>query len=110
MSTFSMAFVPILFTLPILLLMLLFAPQIEPAVQVSQPVNPVSIAVEAASPFYAKTQDNRMVIFQEGHAAPILVTEIDVRTLPVADQQALAEGIGLADQIAVERLLEDYGS
>ena len=40
----------------------------------------------------------------------VLRTAIDTRTLPEADREALADGIVLEDELALARLLEDYGS
>ena len=38
----------------------------------------------------------------------LLMTGVDIRTLPQADQEALAEGIPLQDATALAHLLEDY--
>ena len=38
----------------------------------------------------------------------VLMTGVDIRTLPQADQEALAEGIPLQDATALAHLLEDY--
>ena len=40
----------------------------------------------------------------------VIRTEIDTRTLPAADRDALEEGVVLADTEALAKLLEDYGS
>ena len=40
----------------------------------------------------------------------VLRTEIDTRTLPAADREALADGIVLTDAASLTKLLEDYGS
>lgn len=69
---------------------------------------PAVPASAAALPYIAQSVDNRVVISRGGET--ILRTEIDVRTLPTADRDALAQGVALADEQALARLLEDYGS
>lgn len=66
-------------------------------------------AAASASPsYYAGLSDNRVVIYVNGKAEPVLVTDIDVRTLPDTDRRQLAKGIPLANTADVNRLLEDY--
>lgn len=60
--------------------------------------------------YVAGVLDNHLAVYVAGENTPALVTEIDVRTLPIADQTALSGGIALADDMALARLLEDYGS
>ena len=40
----------------------------------------------------------------------MLTTDIDIRTLPEADQKLLKQGIILSDEMAINNFLEDYGS
>ena len=40
----------------------------------------------------------------------VIRTDIDIRTLPAADREALEQGILLSDTEALAKLLEDYGS
>ena len=49
-----------------------------------------------------------MVVSRGGEI--VIRTDIDVRTLPAADREALEDGILLSDAQALARLLEDYGS
>lgn len=67
-----------------------------------------AVAEQPAGPYYATVQNNVLIIQQNGQT--VLRTGIDVRSLPAADQAALQHGISLADETALARLLEDYGS
>lgn len=58
--------------------------------------------------YYAALSDNHIVIYLNGRAEPVLVTDIDARTLPDADREQLAQGIPLPDAASVNQLLEDY--
>ena len=52
--------------------------------------------------------DHLELICREG--APRVISAIDPRTLPPHDQAALAEGIALESDAALEELLQDYSS
>ena len=86
----------------ILLLLTLLLPRPE-----KQAAVPVQSEASAAQ-YLARTSGSRVVIYRTGRSEPVMVTEIDVRTLPDADQEALAHGIELADATALAHLLEDY--
>ena len=60
---------------------------------------PVSAPAEPSAKYAARTLDGRLAME---------VTDIEVDSLPLADQEALAEGIDLADEEAIAHLLEDY--
>ncbi len=60
--------------------------------------------------YYASVVGNYVVIYQDGETEPMITTDIDVRTLPDADQKLLNQGIILSDKTAISRFLEDYGS
>ena len=62
----------------------------------------------AEEPYVAQSEDGRLIVSRGGET--VLRTAIDVRTLPAADREALADGVVLADAEALARLLEDYGS
>lgn len=62
----------------------------------------------AEEPYVAQSEDGRLIVSRGEET--VLRTAIDVRTLPAADREALADGIVLADAEALARLLEDYGS
>lgn len=73
------------------------------------PENSVSSEASAdLTQYTAKSVGYQVVIYQTGHREPVLMTGIDIRTLPQADQAALSEGIPLQDAVALAHLLEDY--
>lgn len=74
----------------------------------NQPIQPV--AAQVAPGYYAALADHHVVIYLNGRPDPVLVTDIDVRTLPDADRVLLEKGLPLAGAEEVNRLLEDYGS
>lgn len=82
--------------------------QTRPAPQAAaQPSVPA--ASSSPIPLYTvRAVGNRVVIYQTGLEQPVIVTEIDLRSLPDADQAALRKGITLADATALAHLLEDY--
>ncbi|MGO5028322.1 hypothetical protein [Candidatus Agathobaculum pullicola] len=59
-------------------------------------------------PYIAQAEQDRLVVSRGGEI--IIRTDIDVRSLPIADRQALENGILLSDAQSLARLLEDYGS
>ena len=61
-----------------------------------------------SAPYVAQIEDNLLVVSHGGEV--VLRTEIDTRTLPAADREALADGIVLTDAASLTKLLEDYGS
>ena len=70
---------------------------------------PAAMPVSTAEiPYVAQTEDHLLVISRGGEV--VIRTEIDTRTLPAADRDALEEGVVLADAEALAKLLEDYGS
>lgn len=62
------------------------------------------------SGYTAISEHNLIVIYRNGETEPMLFTNIDVRALPTADQDLLAQGIPLKDTEDISALLEDYGS
>ena len=55
--------------------------------------------------------DGRIAVFYPADAeAPIMLTEIRVRDLPLGDRLELTSGVRVSDYGAVSRLLEDYGA
>lgn len=70
---------------------------------------PVSApATTSQASYYAALYDNQVVIYQAGQNTPIIITDIDVRTLPNTDRMALSQGIELETLDEVNRLVEDY--
>lgn len=78
------------------------------ASQTQMPAEPVSAAAVSEAGYYAALSGNQVAIYLNGRAEPVLITDIDARTLPDADRERLAEGIPLDGAADVNRLLEDY--
>ena len=70
----------------------------------SAPAVPASAAIS----YTVQSENDRLVIRQSDGA--VLRTGIDTRTLPSAEQQALADGITLDNAEELARLLENYSS
>jgi hypothetical protein len=66
-------------------------------------------SVVSPSPYIAYLSGSEIVIAETQTGALVYSTGLDARLLPEADQEALAQGIPLADEAALFRLLEDYG-
>lgn len=73
-----------------------------------EPVPVSAPAAEPAAKYAARTLDGRVAIYRSGARFPMEVTDIEVDSLPLADREALAAGIDLADEEAIAHLLEDY--
>lgn len=58
--------------------------------------------------YTAVSEDGRLTVYRDG--ALLMRTEIDTRSLPQADRDALNRGVILSDAEALAKLLEDYGS
>lgn len=71
-----------------------------------KPKVPNNPAIQAQ--YTARSVGNQVVIYQAGASEPVMLTGIDIRTLPDADRQALEQGIALRDAIDLAHLLEDY--
>ena len=75
----------------------------------SGPAAPDTAQTAGSMPeYYAAIAQNHVVIYISGRPEPVLVTEIDARTLPDADRALLEDGIFLESAADVNRLLEDY--
>ena len=93
----------------IIILVLTFSAVVLMLLALLWPKQPSSNSVSADFTQYtAKSVGNQVVIYETGRSEPVLLTGIDIRTLPEADRQALAVGIGLQDATALAHLLEDY--
>lgn len=60
------------------------------------------------APYVAQSENGLLVVSHGGEV--VIRTDIDIRTLPAADREALEQGILLSDTEALAKLLEDYGS
>ena len=69
---------------------------------------PAVAATASAEPYVAQSSEGRLVVTRGGEI--VVRTDIDVRSLPSADREALEDGILLPDAQSLARLLEDYGS
>lgn len=69
---------------------------------------PAVTATASAEPYVAQSSEGRLVVTRGGEI--VIRTDIDVRSLPSADREALEDGILLPDAQSLARLLEDYGS
>ena len=49
-----------------------------------------------------------VALWEEGNPKPLIQYPYPISLLPPADQAALREGIPIADQLELARLLEDY--
>ena len=75
----------------------------------NEPASRASAAATAETPsYYAALLNDHVVIYVTGRPEPVLVTEIDARSLPDADRKLLEDGLPLEDAADVNRLLEDY--
>lgn len=70
---------------------------------------PDAVPVSATeAPYVAQSENGLLVVSHGGEV--VIRTDIDIRTLPAADREALEQGILLSDTEALAKLLEDYGS
>lgn len=69
---------------------------------------PAVTATASAEPYVAQSSEGRLVVTRGGEI--VIRTDIDVRSLPSADREALEDGILLPDAQSLARLLEDYSS
>lgn len=68
-------------------------------------------AVLNTNPQYTlKVLENNIVIYSPNQSSPILVTNIDVRTLPTSEQNALLDGIIINSDVELSKALENYSS
>ena len=65
-----------------------------------------AVPASASITYTVQSENDRLVIRQ----SDVLRTGIDTRTLPSAEQQALADGITLDNAEELARLLENYSS
>lgn len=71
--------------------------------------SPVSVPTSADPAPYIAYDDGGLITVSRGGEI-IIRTEIDTRSLPQPDREALNHGISLPDAQALAKLLEDYGS
>jgi len=66
----------------------------------------------AAGGFILRELDGCVAVYEPGAPAegPLIVTEIELRSLPEADREALRDGLTVPDREALLQLLEDLNS
>lgn len=68
-------------------------------------------ALAQTDAYLLKEYDGRVGVYYPADAAePVMVTDIRLSDLPLADRFELITGVGASDYSAVVRLLEDYGA
>lgn len=61
--------------------------------------------------YLLRSVDGRIGVFYPADAqTPAMVTDIQIRDLPLGDRIELTTGVSVSDYGAVARLLEDYGA
>ena len=78
------------------------------AAMISPLLSAPAVPASAAISYTVQSENDRLVIRQSDGS--VLRTGIDTRTLPSAEQQALADGITLDNAEELARLLENYSS
>ena len=58
--------------------------------------------------FVLREENGRLALFREGADTPYQLLDTEVWLLPEEDRLALAEGIHVADEAALRKLLEDW--
>lgn len=76
------------------------------AIRQSKMIQPTAPATSPAAPYLVSSDNGTVIVTKAGET--VWRTEIDVRSLPKADQEELARGIELPDEQALAHLLEDY--
>ena len=60
--------------------------------------------------FLVKAYEGKIGIYHVGEAKPFRILNVQVSSLPAADQQLLRSGISLQSSDQLQAVLEDYGS
>lgn len=84
--------------------------QIEPVSQQIEVSRSSEILQADTNFFIARNLDGYIAIFVPDEILPCLVTDINVKTLPLADQQMLETGIIIDDEYGLAKFIEDYSS
>ncbi len=54
--------------------------------------------------------EGKIAVFSEEGSLPVSILDIDIRTLPISERQALAKGIYAANEEELNKRIEDYSS
>ncbi|MFI3116061.1 MAG: hypothetical protein R3Y12_07975 [Clostridia bacterium] len=72
---------------------------------------PANIEVEIFNEIYvARDLDGYIAIFVAQEDNPFLLTDINVKTLPLLDQEKLKTGITIDEDYGIAKFIEDYSS
>lgn len=96
----------------IVIVCLLISFVVIPVMSKNNPVNNsvgTSVA-ETESIYIVKSENDRIVVYEKGQAAPVKTTDTVVSVLPKQDQEYLYRGIEVSGEDSLRKLLEDYCS
>lgn len=87
-------------------------PVAQPPVAETPPTGEHEVAsTTAPTPYaYVGEWEGRLAVFRTKSTAPEEVYDVFLASLPPAEQQALADGIPVYDEVELQGLLEDYTS
>ena len=60
--------------------------------------------------YIIKNFNGSLAVFENGKISPIRITDVDISSLPLVDQQLLQEGIMIENENDLSAMLEDYCS
>lgn len=85
------------------------SPAPSPAPTPTDPTDGSAVATGAPEPLAIVGEwEGRLAVFPARGAAPTEVYDVFISSLPPAEQEALAAGIPVFDEVSLGRLLEDY--
>ncbi len=58
--------------------------------------------------YVVKEYNKKVAVFKQGEKEPYEILDIDVTSLPMADREALKDGISFKDTKKLSKLIEDY--
>lgn len=97
-------------TLGIALYAVLTRPKGEAQAVVPQSSVPIQQQEEPDYQYILKEYNGRLGVFLKGQQQPEKLYDVLIRTLPLQDQQELAEGVKVRDYAQLVSLIEDYSS
>lgn len=72
---------------------------------------PVNLEEEIFEEIYiARDLDGYIAIFVPQQNLPFMLTDINVKTLPLSDQESLKVGITIDENYSIAKFIEDYSS
>lgn len=91
------------------LLLAFSRPQPQPAPTPTAPTEEIASVTRPPQPLaYVGQWEGKLAVFRTEGAPPEEVYDLFVASLPAAEQEALAAGIPVYDEVALQQLLEDY--